>query len=47
GLGRQLQENTAVEGGRVFAYPVANPHEYGVVEFDDAGRVLSIEEKPA
>lgn len=47
GLGRQLAENTHVVGGRVFAYPVANPEAYGVVEFDEAGRVLSIEEKPA
>jgi glucose-1-phosphate thymidylyltransferase len=46
GLGRQLSENTAISGGRVFAYAVSNPQEYGVVEFDDAGQVISIEEKP-
>ena len=46
GLGRQLREHTRVVGGRVFAYPVANPEQYGVVEFDADGRVLSIEEKP-
>jgi glucose-1-phosphate thymidylyltransferase len=47
GLGRQLRGHTDVEGGRIFAYPVADPSEYGVVEFDGAGRVISIEEKPA
>jgi glucose-1-phosphate thymidylyltransferase len=46
GLGRQLAEPGPVKGGRVFAYPVANPQEYGVVDFDPDGRVLSIEEKP-
>ncbi|GII22255.1 glucose-1-phosphate thymidylyltransferase [Planosporangium mesophilum] len=46
GLGRQLSENTAISGGRVFAYAVSNPQEYGVVEFDEAGKVISIEEKP-
>lgn len=48
GLGHQLaSHNEDFVGGRVFAYPVANPEAYGVVEFDGAGRVLSIEEKPA
>jgi glucose-1-phosphate thymidylyltransferase len=47
GLSQQLAAHTDLNGGRIFAYPVANPHEYGVVEFDSAGRVLSIEEKPA
>jgi glucose-1-phosphate thymidylyltransferase len=47
GLGRQLRANASIEGGRVFAYQVANPTEYGVVEFDAAGHAVSIEEKPA
>jgi glucose-1-phosphate thymidylyltransferase len=46
-LGRQLNEPGELVGGRVFAYQVANPEAYGVVDFDAAGRVLSIEEKPA
>jgi glucose-1-phosphate thymidylyltransferase len=46
GLGRQLAETGQIHGGRVFAYPVANPEAYGVVEFDADGKVLSIEEKP-
>jgi glucose-1-phosphate thymidylyltransferase len=47
GLGRQLADPEQIKGGRVFAYPVANPAEYGVVDFDETGKVLSIEEKPA
>jgi glucose-1-phosphate thymidylyltransferase len=46
GLGRQLGEREFMVGGRIFAYQVAKPEEYGVVEFDAAGNVLSIEEKP-
>jgi len=47
GLGRRLKTLTQVEGGHVFAYQVADPTEYGVVEFAEDGTVLSIEEKPA
>ena len=47
GLGEDLRRNTDPQGGHVFAYHVANPTDYGVVEFDGGGRVISIEEKPA
>jgi glucose-1-phosphate thymidylyltransferase len=47
GLGRQLSQHVDLVGGQIFAYPVANPEQYGVVEFDPTGTVLSIEEKPA
>ena len=46
GLGSELQSRTNPAGGTIFAYRVSNPSEYGVVEFDDTGRVISIEEKP-
>ncbi len=47
GLGTQLQRFATVDGGAVFAYWVAEPSAYGVVEFDRDGRAISLEEKPA
>jgi glucose-1-phosphate thymidylyltransferase len=47
GLGQRLRQHADLAGGLVFAYPVANPQDYGVVEFDPDGVVRSIEEKPA
>ncbi len=47
GLGSQLQGFGNVDGGAIFAYRVADPSAYGVVEFDRDGRVISLEEKPA
>lgn len=47
GLGTFLETNTDPEGGIIFAYHVSDPQRYGVVEFDDNNKVLSIEEKPA
>lgn len=46
GLGRQLSRVNNIDGGAVFAYRVANPQAYGVVEFDAQCRAISLEEKP-
>lgn len=46
GLGTSLSRFQTVSGGAVFAYWVANPSAYGVVEFSDDGLALSLEEKP-
>ena len=46
GLGTQLHSRTDVDGAAVFGYWVADPTAYGVVEVDDQGLALSIEEKP-
>jgi glucose-1-phosphate thymidylyltransferase len=46
GLGSALQTNGAIDGALIFAYHVSNPTAYGVVEFDEHFRAVSIEEKP-
>ena len=45
-LGSQLKKLTQVAGGYVFAYQVSDPERYGVVEFDENMKAISIEEKP-
>jgi len=47
GLGTQLKRFAHIDGGAVFAYWVAEPSAYGVVEFDAEGQAVSLEEKPA
>ena len=47
GLGRLLQQHQNPEGGVVFAYHVSDPERYGVVEFDENEKAISIEEKPS
>jgi glucose-1-phosphate thymidylyltransferase len=46
GLGNQLRRFSDIEGAAIFGYQVSNPREYGVVDFDDDGKALSLEEKP-
>jgi glucose-1-phosphate thymidylyltransferase len=47
GLGKTLSRMNDRTGATVFAHRVKNPQDYGVIEFDSSGKVLSIEEKPA
>jgi glucose-1-phosphate thymidylyltransferase len=47
GMGTQLRRFADVDGGAVFGYWVAEPSAYGVVDFDETGRAISLEEKPA
>lgn len=47
GLGTTLETHLDRQGASILAFPVTNPQEYGVVEFDTSGRVVSIEEKPS
>ena len=47
GLGTQLRRFSEIDGAAIFGYQVSNPREYGVVDFDEDGTALSLEEKPA
>ena len=46
GLAKLLQENNNPKGGIIYGYHVQDPERYGVVEFDENGKAISIEEKP-
>ena len=46
GLGNQLEKNKNIAGALIYAYRVSDPERYGVIEFDNRGKAISIEEKP-
>ena len=46
-FGRTMRANTSIEGALIYAYYVRDPERYGVVDFDNEGRALSLEEKPS
>jgi glucose-1-phosphate thymidylyltransferase len=46
GLGNQLEKNRNIKGALIYAYRVSDPERYGVIEFDNNGNTISIEEKP-
>lgn len=46
GMGTQLRKHANIDGGAVFGYWVKDPKAYGVVEFNDDGKAISLEEKP-
>jgi len=46
GMGEKLESSNDPDGGLIFAYGVLDPERYGVVEFDNQGKAISIEEKP-
>ena len=47
GFSRQLKEAATNDGATIFGYRVEDPERFGIVEFNDEGKVLSVEEKPA
>ncbi len=47
GLGSLLRSKIDIDGASIFAYPVKDPERYGVVEFNDENKAISIEEKPS